>query len=242
MSNVQSSPLTIPLSSVGEPKQFPIPWSSFVQIVLEITVEAHQNMRRDKIAQRGWEEDIFTALLVTKYIRPIVRKHPLSLVVEPQTPVYSEAMTEAMKSGQISPKEAPQIDIKVIMPRWDYNEVYFAWECKLVGDKRSNREYARLISEYVTEGIFRFIDGKYSSEVDDAGMLGYVLEGDVSNIVSDINESMLSSKRRRQLAASDHLIPDTPLNINDTYRSQHHRKKDSSKIRLKHLFLTFDFV
>lgn len=239
MSSFPFSPLNVPIPSNGLPNEFRISWDSFVQIVLENTLEAYQRMRRNCVAKQDWEEDKFTAVLAEDYIQPLLRERGLSLLVELQNPVY----TRAMKSGPVSTNTARKIDMKLYIPQWDYVVIYFAWECKLVGDKQRKSEYAALLSKYVKEGIFRFIDGNYSSEVSDAGMLGYVLEGNVSNIVRGINESMLSDRRRRRLSSSDQLLPlAPPVDFGDAYVSQHHRTEQTEDIRLQHLFLSFDFI
>lgn len=225
--------------SSGPTKQFRVPWKVFVQIVLEITIEAYQCMRQDGAACQDWEEDTFTLRLTEDYIQPLAHQHPLNLKVMPRTRVH----TPEMKTGAVSPRQAPEIDIR-LFSSWekDYHRVYFAWECKRICDKHVDNKCTRLIAEYITEGIFRFLDGKYAPEVDDAGMLGYVLIGDVANIVDDINQSMVHPRRSRQLSSSDHLVPAPPIGIfTDAYQSRHKRVTNQRIICLHHLFLTFDF-
>jgi len=195
-------------------------------------------MRRDGEVQREWEEDTFTVRLTEDYIQELASRHPLNLIAMPQTKVY----TLAMKDGRLSPKKAVEIDIR-LSPSWmDYSQIYFAWECKRVGDKRVDENYAALIPEYVTEGILRFIDGKYAAGLNDAGMLGYVLDGDVTNIVNDINGSMCHPRRTRPLPAADHLTLAPAIGtFKDVYQSSHERVVGQRPIRLHHLFLTFDF-
>jgi hypothetical protein len=222
----------------GSPDNFRVPWESFVQLVLEITVEAYRRMRQDRVARRDWEEDAFTANLTENYIQPLMRQYKLNLVAKARTKVH----TPSMRTGVVSPKRAPEIDIQLFHPWVNYNQIYFAWECKLVGDKRTDAICAVLIPKYVTEGIFRFIDENYAAGLHDAGMLGYVLAGEVVNIVDDINASMHHPRRRRQLSASDHLVPAPAIAaFDDIYHSHHKRTISQKAILLHHLFLTFDF-
>jgi hypothetical protein len=105
-----------------------------------------------------------------------------------------------------------------------------------VGDKRMDRKYAVLISEYITEGMQRFLDGEYAAGLADAGMLGYVLAGEVSNIVCDINASMQHPRRDRPLSPSEQIELGPAIGtFTDAYQSHH------ESIHLYHLFLTFDF-
>jgi hypothetical protein len=230
--------LQTPSPISGSPDPFRIPWESFVQLVLEITVKAYQLMCQDGVVQQSWEEDTFSLILATRYIRPLARQHPLNLIVMTQTEVYKPEMY----TGAVSTRKAPKIDIRLFNAMEDYEHIYFAWECKRIGDKRSNAEYAALIPKYITEGILRFVDGAYCAGLDDAGMLGYVLAGDVTNIVHDINVSMQHPRRKRSLEDSDHLVMAPAIGaFTDVYRSCHKRAITRTSIRLNHLFLTFDF-
>ncbi len=224
-------------SSTGSSDRFRIPWSSFVELVLEITVEAYHDMRHDLVAQQDWEEDRFTIWLTNRYIQPIARRHPLNLIAVSQTEEY----TDGMYSGKVSTRTASRIDIRLFQSWMDHNKVYFAWECKRVGDKGMIKEYGPLIPKYVTEGIMRFIDEEYSAGLDDAGMLGYVLAGDVVNIVGDINASMQHGRRQRPLPDSNHLgLAPAVGSFVDVYESNHTRVASQTHICLRHLFLTFD--
>ncbi len=232
------SPLSQLPPSNGVPDLFSVPWEYFVQIVLAVTAEAYDSMRKDQIAQETWEEDNFTATLVTKYIRPFLANKDLTVVVICQTPIY----TDPILAGNVPARKARKTDIQFFIPVWDYSKVYFAWECKLVGDKRLERRCSNLVSEYVTEGIVRFIDGKYSAEVASGGMLGYVLIGDIGNIVADINQSIISKRRRRHLSVADQMRQSKSVgNFHHVYLSQHRRRSGGKAISLYHLFLSFDF-
>lgn len=239
MEDSHSSPWYPLPQSGGLIGKFRVPWSTFVKVVLTITVEAYQLIRQEGVACRDWEEDTFTVRLTENYIQPLARQHPLNLIAMSRT----RAHTPGMGAGEISPKQAPEIDIRLFNPWENYNQVYFAWECKRISDKRVDEKHAFLVAEYVANGIFRFIDGVYASEVDDAGMLGYVLAGDVPSIVDDINQSMVHPRRVRRLSPSDQLVPASAIvALKDVYQSQHKRLVSQRSICLHHLFLTFDFV
>ena len=237
---IPSSPLHPPSMTNGPSRQFQaLSWAAFVQLVLEITVHAYQKMRRDKVARQEWPEDTFTAKLTEDYIQPLAQQHSLNLVAVAQAPVYSAAI----KNGQISPLKASKIDIKLFIGTWDYSRVYFAWECKKICDKSFNKEYGNFTSQYVTEGMLRFLDEIYAPDVRDAGMLAYVLGGTVSNIVADINASLEHPRRTRKLLSSDYLSPASSIaTFSDVYRSHHTRFKSQTSLCLHHLFLSFDFV
>jgi hypothetical protein len=233
------SQLDPPPASIGTSDQFVVPerWKDFVKVVLDITVQAYQDMSRKVKAQRGWKEDTFTINLVN-LMRPIGRRHPMYLTVVPQFYVY----TPEMETGEAPPEEASKIDIHLSGSWENYDIIYFAWECKLIVDRQKDEQRGYLVSEYITHGLLRFIDGKYSNDVDDAGMIGYVLIGDAANIVNNINESMQAPQRHRKLSDSNYLKNANPIgDFEDVYQSYHSRIRCDKPIQLYHLFMKFDF-
>jgi hypothetical protein len=194
-------------------------------------------MRRENVVQRNWEENTFT-LQLEDYLRPIAYDNEFSIFVRVREKVH----TPEMKVGQQPTVEAQEIDMSMF-GSWErnYHQIRFVWEAKRVGDRRVDRKYSGLNSEYVNEGIYRFIRGAYASGLSDAGMLGYVLAGSVCNIVGDINASMGNIRKNLPLSESNYLQEATPVgDFEDIYFSNHMRM-DETGIRLYHLFLTFEF-
>ncbi len=226
--------------------------------MLRTTIHAYRIFNQSHEVRYEWEEDTFTLNLVD-YIRHATRAQKLPLSVQPQTPIY----TSQMKIGNVTPKRAVKIDIRM----WNYSwysddQVYFAWECKLVVDKPIEKKHNRLVPEYVTKGIVRFLDEswEYASDVNDAGMIGYVLYGNTSDIVDSINYAILNppslpqSKdadphRWQAIHAAQRLshadcLKQCEVDFVDNfavYQSLHNRTFSENDIQLYHLFLSFDF-
>lgn len=214
-------------------------WSEFVQLVLGVTVEAYQTMRQERIAQRDWEENLFTLRFAYDYIRPLTFDQELPIRVLVRTKVH----TERMKSGKQATIEAKEIDM-LLFDVWerDYHQKHFVWEAKRVGDKRVDVKYSVLNSEYVNEAIYRFIRREYADGLSDAGVLAYVLAGNVRQIVLDINQTMSNIRKNRPLPRSNHLtVTKAIANFTDVYQSRHIRTDDTN-LQLYHLFLSFDFA
>jgi len=195
-------------------------------------------MDRDHVAKRDWEENVFTVCLAEDYIRSLAFDHEYSIRVD----VRSKTHTKEMKQGDQATIEAKEMDLSMygVWER-DYIKRRFVWEAKRVGDKRVDEKYGNLNSEYIHEAIYRFIRREYADGLGDAGILGYVLAGSVSNIVGDINQSMGNITKNSPLDESNHLEEVDPIDeFEDVYRS-FHKRTDDTRIRLHHLFLTFEF-
>lgn len=213
-------------------------WSDFVQVVLEVTIEAYRVMRQEQVTERGWEENVFTLRLGYDYIRPIAFDRNLPLRVSVRTKTH----TEAMRMGKQKTNEAKEIDLQIFdIGEKEHHKKHFVWEAKRVGDKRIDSGYSGLNSKYVNEAIYRFIEQEYADGLNDAGVLGYILAGEVATIVGDINQSMGRINENPPLSVSNHLcLAQSIADFKDIYRSNHTRT-DHTNIQLHHLFLTFDF-
>lgn len=220
--------------SVGKPS-IRIKWEEFVQLVLELTIRAYRNMRQEKKAHSDWKEDTFTINLES-HLRPIALEN--SIFVKRFEPV----ITDDMRNGKQSVKEANKIDLSLFWPWSNYDEKHFVWEAKRVGDKRVVPGYSGLNSEYVNEAIYRFIQLKYAIGLSNAGILGYVLAGKPDVIIKDINQTMGRIRKKDALPPSNHLKIADPIGDFQHIYQSHHTKIDSTDITLHHLFLCFDFA
>ena len=237
----------------------PDEWTGFLQDVLETTVAAYHILNWESTVRSSWEEDTFT-INMERCMNRLSRRHASPLRAQTQRLIY----TPEMMAGEVSPKKAVKLDIKVWHRNW-YNEdeIYFTWECKLIVDKAREDKHRRLVPEYITNGVVRFLDAnwRYAQAVNDAGILGYVLYGEVEQVVEAINQEMLAIPRRpessmkdvravqalqaaRKLSSSDQLKLCNPGPVNHFifYESRHRRHFCNQDIRLYHFFLTFNFA
>lgn len=237
----------------------PEQWTGFLQEVLETTIAAYRVLRQESTVRSSWEEDKFT-INIERCMNQFIRTRKFPLCAKSQQPIY----TPEMMTGEVSPKKAVKLDIKIWDKNWDNeDEIYFTWECKLIVDKAREDKHKRFVHEYITNGIVRFLDAnwRYAQAVNDAGVLGYVLYGEVAQIIEAINQEMLAIPRRpesspkdvramqalqaaRRLSSSDQLKLCNPGPVNNFifYESRHRRHFCNQDIRLYHFFLTFDFA
>ena len=225
-------------SGIGQPiASSKLTWSDTVHIVVELTIKAYQAMFQEVVAQRDWEENVFTIRLGDDYLHRLALDHEYPLIVN----VRQKRHTSKMKTGEQSTTEAKEIDM-LLYGNWEnYHEKHFVWEAKRIGDKSVDQKYSSLNSEYINEGIYRFIQLEYADGLDDAGMLGYVLDGVIGNIVNDINQTMSKIRKKPRLPLSNHLQMIAPINnFQDVYQS-YHTRTDNTTVKLHHLFLAFNF-
>ncbi|WP_026381900.1 hypothetical protein [Afifella pfennigii] len=121
-----------------------------------------------------------------------------------------------------------RIDISLqFLHQFGDEDAYVAVECKRVrpGD-------ATLNGSYVTQGVHRFVSGKYAAGHQWGFMLGYVLGVPVEDIVSYVD-----ARLRKDYGEPAAMAPDTPhpsslaVLENAVVQSGHHT------IRLKHVFV-----
>ena len=104
----------------------------------------------------------------------------------------------------------------------------FTFECKRLFKKNSKNE------AYINEGLKRFIDSQYSRKDDYAGMLGFVVSGDIATIRSELlnkcrNANYIANDFTRQKYAEwTHSIKTA------------HSRNGSTDICIYHLFFEFD--
>ena len=193
--------------------------------------------------KQEWRENTFT-LNLSDCLQPIAydQEYPIFVIMRPKQ------HTAKMRTGEQKPIEAKEMDL-ILFSSWErnYDTIHFVWEAKRVGDKSINHTYRKLNTEYIHEAIYRFIQNEYAAHVADAGVLAYVLAGDATTIVNDINESMGRVHEDKALDTSNHLQlisfedKSTEIDFKDYYQSRHMRS-ESTPICLHHLFLTFDFA
>jgi hypothetical protein len=136
------------------------------------------------------------------------------------------------RSSLTSEKPEGRIDIKII---YSFDEAeYFGMECKRVTSKNS-----RLAKKYVDDGIMRFVTGKYSPGHDFAAMIGFVIDGKLTDCI-DLVRTRLTKCSQKACVEQDWGVEHDFGIQNDLYRTIHRQQGQSALLRLLHLFLVID--
>jgi len=138
-------------------------------------------------------------------------------------------------------EEEGRMDI-VFFPRASREDIYFCLECKrlnvLSHSGKKPRSYA---SEYVKDGMFRFVRGQYAKSVHCGGMLAYVLDGNLDTAIDGVaknikrNATELGMQAKATLESS--AIRPEDFRCKETL---HDRIGQHNKFVIHHLFMPGD--
>jgi hypothetical protein len=126
------------------------------------------------------------------------------------------------------------ISFRPLIPRED---IYFCLESKRLNVVKDGetRAYA---SEYVKFGMLRFVTGQYSKAVRHGGMLAYVLDGDVSRAMTNVEVNIRTQRSALCMTAPGAFLPSTVLKSDVRAReTHHHRVHETNLFRIHHLFM-----
>jgi hypothetical protein len=115
-----------------------------------------------------------------------------------------------------------------------HEEVYFAFECKrlnaLVGGK-----LRALASEYVSDGMSRFVTAQYARFMSHGGMIGYVLDGRCQHAMALVESNIQSRHGELSMEAPGNFLPSQFRPDSPVIRETEH--KLSRLFQLHHIFL-----
>ncbi len=133
-------------------------------------------------------------------------------------------------------KETGRKDI-VFFPSLQQEEIYLCLEAKRLNVMISGRRES-LADKYVTEGMQRFVDGKYAHFVQHGAMLAYVLDGEIDRAMQNVGNNIRSRLTELRMKKNSGFVasaiqPDDP-NIKETH---HRRTHEKAVFRIHHLFV-----
>ena len=116
---------------------------------------------------------------------------------------------------------------------WDQGrDKYLAYEAKRLNVKTTAMGTASLATQYVTEGLVRFIKGQYSEDLPVGCMLGYVLDGNVESVLPKIIKAITRNSKSVGLVAGPNALPAIASAVR--MASEHQRKNSGRRIGIRH--------
>jgi len=115
--------------------------------------------------------------------------------------------------------------------------IYFCLECKRLNVFRSGHRRPGG-SEYVLQGMLRFVSGQYARAVRHGGMLGYVLDGDVLGAIANV-ESNIQSQCTALCMDAPGVMRSSSVLVDEKWvrETLHHRTHEAMLFRIHHLFV-----
>ena len=126
-----------------------------------------------------------------------------------------------------------KIDMAVLLDRT--RRQYLAYECKRLSVIRGGKRRS-LATQYVMEGLRRFITGQYAEGLPVGCMLGYVLDGDVPFARAKVIEAL---KRRKQEVGFVGVSPPTVTPLSAGGFVSDHIRWNGTAIEIRHTMLSF---
>ena len=161
-------------------------------------------------------------------LKDVVRMEKIHLTVTPERHEITDEIAFGVKNA-ISSKS-----YDIYFENWYFKHpIEFGVEAKLLIENNiMNRIASTLVREYVSNaGMGKYINGIYEKR---GCMIGYVVEGDIPNIIIKINVQVEKVMNKKQCLTRDSRLKSKHKEI---YKSQHQGKLDYD---LYHLMLAFD--
>lgn len=124
----------------------------------------------------------------------------------------------------------------VFSPMVPNEAIYFCLECKrlnaMIGGQRRT-----LATEYVSQGMFRFVKRQYGAQVRHGGMLGYVLDGQVDAAVNAVAVAIVAQKNELGFVGEPTLSPSRFLpDGTGVFETAHTRAQPQQPFLVQHIF------
>lgn len=211
--------LDIESISVGSPQQL----ASEIgpnndQQILRVVIFSYTALREEKIVDESWPEDKITRELCVR-IQIYKEKICINEIPIHQYPIY----VKKKKMGR-----APTIDF--VFRKGFEESRYFGFECKIVNDKK-----VASIREYIDGGMNRFLSGKYAKNEKVGGMVAYLINCELLDCVSKINEKVTNKLGIENCLSEMRLIGE----FDGLYTSKHKRLKLLDNFQIYHIFMCF---
>ena len=127
-----------------------------------------------------------------------------------------------------------KIDMALLLDQ--ERERYLAYECKRLNVVRNGRTRS-LATQYVLEGMTRFITQQYAADLPVGCMLGYVLDGNVTTARTKVRAAVNSHSG--DIGLVGRLMDDQPVGAIERLSSHHCRPSNGMDIEIRHALLPF---
>ena len=134
-------------------------------------------------------------------------------------------------------EEVGRIDLRFTSAYRVREDVYFAFECKLLNVITPQGKFQSLAGPYVSKGMLRFVTGQYAATLNNGAMLGYVMDGKVAAARRAVEQAIQKQGSQLCLAPSAQLCNSALIPSGKVAETRH--LLNSRNFILYHLFLAY---
>lgn len=151
--------------------------------------------------------------------------------------IHSQLELLEESEHKVSPRG--YLDIAVVLD--SNHDTYIAFECKRLNIAKGNGVRASLATEYVKDGVRRYVSEQYADSLPVGAMLGYVLDGDVDWSKSKIVAALKKCSHLMQISPGSEIL-DLPAMDSIVRFATNHMRNDGSDIEVRHSLLPFSLL
>jgi hypothetical protein len=145
--------------------------------------------------------------------------------------------TQMVELDPMPGEDVGRLDIAFIPASVAREDIYFCLESKRLNVLKDGQRRA-YASEYVTLGMLRFVTGQYSRIVRHGGMIGYVLDGRVTDAMANVEVNIRQRHEQLCMTPPGGFQPSAVLTSDSRARETHHKRAhETSLFRIHHLFV-----
>lgn len=190
--------------------------------ILSLVIVSWQEMPSP--APNEKEDNITTALCRTLRQNRTARSLPFQI------------HTQQVELDPMPGEDLGRLDI-VFVPMVPREDIYFCLESKRLNALMGGQRRA-LSAEYIQFGMLRFVTGQYSKAVRHGGMIGYVLGGNISNAMGNVEANIRRRHQELCMTSPGAFLASTVLRDEPRARETHHKRgHDTNIFRIHHLFM-----
>lgn len=167
-----------------------------------------------------------TSLRMCASIRQSLMGRRLPLRVDVETTLIDD-------TGEI---EIGRLDLRFTSTSF-HPEAYFSFECKRLC-VHDGKKLRTLATEYVTDGMMRYVSGQYAPSRHHGGMIGYVHTGTRDNAIMKVNESIQANVILLRMSPPAKLEACSLAPGNGAIRTSKHARTNGA-FSIHHMFLAY---
>lgn len=126
-------------------------------------------------------------------------------------------------------------DLRFYPPNHHGQTIFFTVECKRLRVQRK-KGVSHLADKYVEDGMQRFVDGQYSSALPCGGMVGYVMDNNVSDAFEAVQAAIKTNRKKLRIPTKGIVSPSAALPRHKWSADTQH-KRSGGAIKLHHALL-----